>query len=331
MASMAKILRTDRYWRDRPLHQFLEGSSFGEHECYHEGPWLKTIGQALHDAVNVRVQNVADYYWESPKENWSIHQDFPCISPPWELSWMEFMQPPMPADEDHFAIPARPSGTLIMASQEVHQDLPAWYNRQEDESYCRWHLILINFFLVRDHIYGADTLIRVSNTGRGFGNNIATNGSHEFSVHPFSRKGAPIFQDWKLANLALIELNVPLLALSLANCVNTKVINDPTNFVAKKPKVLQEYVKKHGQPPTKWHLLEIGGTVRLINQAKRDAHEEGASTQRALHLARGHFKTYGREGRKKLFGTLAGHWFWRPQMRGDSNKGRVITDYSVKK
>lgn len=49
------------------------------------------FADALDEAVKLRIQNVADYYYQtSPQEDWNLREDFPDIAPPWPLFWMEY-------------------------------------------------------------------------------------------------------------------------------------------------------------------------------------------------------------------------------------------------
>lgn len=50
--------------------------------------------QALRNSVLVRVDNVADYYAESPQDYWLINRDFPCIASPWPEAFYEWRVPP---------------------------------------------------------------------------------------------------------------------------------------------------------------------------------------------------------------------------------------------
>jgi len=49
--------------------------------------------------------------------------------------------------------------------------------------------------------------------------------------------------------------------------------------------------------------------------------------QKALHICRGHFKTYDE---KPLFGRLKGTFWWPQTLRGSANQGVVLKDYAVK-
>lgn len=50
--------------------------------------------------------------------------------------------------------------------------------------------------------------------------------------------------------------------------------------------------------------------------------------RRALHICRGHFKTYTEE--RPLFGRYAGTFFFRDHARGAKESGEVKKDYDVK-
>src|SRR4029450_4182657 len=52
--------------------------------------WLTELSKA--HPVIVVIDNVADYYWEGTAETWRI-QDFPCLAPPWPLTFLEYRAP----------------------------------------------------------------------------------------------------------------------------------------------------------------------------------------------------------------------------------------------
>ena len=53
--------------------------------------WLQ---EGLRRAVVFRIDNVAEYFFAgTPKEEWDICEDFPCLAPPYPVFWMEYKMP----------------------------------------------------------------------------------------------------------------------------------------------------------------------------------------------------------------------------------------------
>ena len=49
--------------------------------------------------------------------------------------------------------------------------------------------------------------------------------------------------------------------------------------------------------------------------------------KKALHIFRGHFKTYSED--RPLFGKVAGTFWWEGSVRGSLAKGKVDKEYQV--
>lgn len=122
------------------------------------------------------------------------------------------------------------------------------------------------------------------------------------------------------ALLAVDALDSLLLAISFMHCKNVAVspVDPPT-------KLSRKYERKHGRPLTRYHVLEIEPMKRVL---KTEGRSDEVGLKKALHIARGHFRTYSEE--KPLFGKFAGT-VWVPQhLRGSKDRGQVKKDYAVK-
>jgi hypothetical protein len=58
-----------------------------------------------------------------------------------------------------------------------------------------------------------------------------------------------------------------------------------------------------------------------------DGAGSGGSALVALHVARGHFKTYSEAA--PLFGKYTGRWWWQPHVRGNDSEHVIDKDYSI--
>jgi hypothetical protein len=124
-----------------------------------------------------------------------------------------------------------------------------------------------------------------------------------------------------LEPLHLEDLSAPaLLAVSLANCRNTKRIEH-----APRPKLSKRCEAVYGKPAVKYYTLEIDPIKRILETEGRIGE---VGLQRALHLCRGHFADY-RNG-NGLFGKHKGLFWVGPHLRGSAKQGVVIKNYEIK-
>ena len=110
------------------------------------------------------------------------------------------------------------------------------------------------------------------------------------------------------------------LTTSFMHCHNVSVTT-----VAPPPKLSKAHRKRHGVPLVRFRTINIEPMRRIVHSEGRAA-ETGI--KRALHICRGHFRTYTPE--KPLFGKLAGTIFVPQHARGTPLAGLVVQDYVVK-
>lgn len=160
--------------------------------------------------------------------------------------------------------------------------------------------------------YVAEFAYALDETGQSCGDTLTHQNPAFGSVEPGMRDENA---DWS-------HIHPFMLSIALANCKN--VVLDRVQPVA--PKLASAHEKKYKYPPIRYRLLLVG-PMREVLRA------EGASDQRgmkrALHICRGHFKTYTSE--HKLFGRIEGRYWWQPSVRGSLDRGMVIKDYAIHK
>jgi len=110
-----------------------------------------------------------------------------------------------------------------------------------------------------------------------------------------------------------------LLAISFLHCQNIEI-----RPVTPSEKQSRSYRKKHGKDLVRYHVLDIKPIRRLLDRYRRG---ERSDLRRALHICRGHFKTFAPEA--PLLGRAVGTYWWGPQVRGSSEEGIVLKDYRV--
>jgi hypothetical protein len=109
------------------------------------------------------------------------------------------------------------------------------------------------------------------------------------------------------------------LAVSVMHCRNVEVRTvDP-------PAALARQAARRGGPPLcRYHVLDIAPMRRILD-TQGDARRRGLG--HALHVCRGHFKTYTADA--PLFGRHVGQYWWADHARGAADRGRVDKDYRV--
>jgi hypothetical protein len=83
--------------------------------------------------------------------------------------------------------------------------------------------------------------------------------------------------------------------------------------------------RSHGlRPPMRFHTLRLhpGQTI-----TRSDPNLELTGQRNALHICRGHFKTFTAE--RPLLGKHTGTFWWPQQARGSLSEGRIIKRYAV--
>lgn len=150
--------------------------------------------------------------------------------------------------------------------------------------------------------------------GTGDGNLVSVEG-----LVPLSRE--PFMTDFELDLLPMLDnqLLPALFAISLMHCRNVQVERrDPPAALSRKAQ------RRGGLPLARYHVLEIGAMRRVLDKEGR-ARTNGLGS--ALHICRGHFKTFTAEA--PLFGKHVGRYFWHDAARGSPDRGAVTTDYTV--
>lgn len=52
----------------------------------------KEMASLLSEAVIFNIDNVAEYYWQSPQEYWRIEKDFPILTLPFDTCYFEYQR-----------------------------------------------------------------------------------------------------------------------------------------------------------------------------------------------------------------------------------------------
>jgi len=145
----------------------------------------------------------------------------------------------------------------------------------------------------------------------------------EFAMRPDGQAEfvmiVPQHYDQKEQVGASAYLQVPLLAISFLHCKNVAVSD-----VVPPPKLARAQEKKYGVPKVTYKVLDIKPMRRVLDDEGGMA--RGRSTQQALHIVRGHFKTFDEH---PLFGKHRGMFWWPMTARGAAEGGITAKSYRV--
>jgi hypothetical protein len=112
-----------------------------------------------------------------------------------------------------------------------------------------------------------------------------------------------------------------LMAQTLMHCKNVSVVQQP-----KQPKLIKKSTRNHGVPPSQFRTIVID-PMKAATRSSGCPRGEAGNKQR-MHVIRGHYKTYTLD--RKLFGKVAGRFFFSSHVAGDASIGTITTDYIVK-
>ena len=111
-----------------------------------------------------------------------------------------------------------------------------------------------------------------------------------------------------------------LLTISFMHCKNVEI-----RAITQPPKLSRKHRKRHGRDLIRYHVLEIEPIRRLLERHRTG---ERYGLRHALHICRGHFKTFTEDA--PLLGRHVGTYWWAPQVRGSKHVGVVLKDYRVR-
>jgi hypothetical protein len=126
-----------------------------------------------------------------------------------------------------------------------------------------------------------------------------------------------IVQDWADSIGQLIFPS--LLTLSFLHCKNVKISN-----ITPPKKLSRKHQKKRGRELVRYHILDIDPMRKLLERYRTGSQ---LSFRQALHICRGHFKTFTSDA--PLLGRHTGTYWWAPHIRGAKSAGVILKDYRV--
>jgi hypothetical protein len=264
---------------------------------------MKVVGPRLNparlnDAIVVAGDDVARYFAELPSST-DICDVVSAVGPPFPRLFVEFDGVPNPfglnawgvlfEELDHNSDLWPVTGTLI---EEWRQGKPIG-------PVITWHLPLT-----------ADGRLQPSDEeGRG-----------SIFVEPLDEDIVPREVFLEFGDTLTSLLGPALLTISFMHCRNVDVRPvDPPSKLALKAE------RRRGRRLTRYYVLEIDPMRRVL---EREGGVETQGLRRALHICRGHFKTY--TDTAPLFGRVTGTYWWESFARGSLEEGLIEKDYRLR-
>ena len=111
----------------------------------------------------------------------------------------------------------------------------------------------------------------------------------------------------------------------LLTLLNTR--NIVTKLVTPPDRLNKARIKRKQEPLDKYYILEVAKGVPKTKYQGEVPWDYQPPAERALHLCRGHFKTYTEDA--PLLGKHTGTFWWQPSVRGKKENGTITKDYAI--
>ncbi len=255
------------------------------------------------DAI-IKIDNVRDYVYENNQEFWDWTIDAFNIIPPFKSTWFEFKLPKWSNNE----------GKLIDLKNNFNLSFGVFgqYEILPTKKFCVRFTCFSEFLegiLVNgDALFSADEKGKPElSCGRIVGRltstfiNLISYGRNPNDLSCFNSYGG-----------------VLMMALNFIHCKNVVIKAEQI------PGKLKKSRKRKGKPYfEKYYMLQIEPMKKIL---RTEGESEKVGIKRALHICRGHFRTYNE---KKLFGKVLGTFWITDHVRGSEKIGKIHKDYNI--
>jgi hypothetical protein len=250
------------------------------------------------DPVVVDIQNISDYSEETNAEGQDI-SSIPCVAPPWSDALLTFN--------------LYGTDTAIFVTHQKHD--AGW-----DVEFRMWFPELAKMLGALPSGFIPKATMSLDSMGK-----IKLEGTKIRYKRPTIIFGTG-FPEEQIENadkhLDAVIRGVVLrafMAFGFAHCKNVS-----TMAVALPRSLRRRMAREDSTPKTKVYTLNIKPMQKVL---ATQGQVGSVGIKQALHICRGHFKTYA-EG-KGLFGKLHGTYWWPQMVRGDQQHGVINKKYNV--
>ena len=306
-----------------------------------------SINRMSDEITKVNIQDVADFYYMGCDKEVFLIEDYQTCVPPWVMTYLEWRIPDFSYSKEMGTTPLKSDKSFyvghLVTNMHIKEKvkIPKNYGKYIDETSRE---IVRNTFgiLTQDEgIEGYDvgwivyittycftySYEQISTSGFFLakdGRPIILNRPEQDKVFiPMSMNTKyPNFEkNFKRLHQMCVDLNkIALMAFTFCNCKNIEIVE---NLVSRQ---VRRNLERHNQPIEKFYTLEIKSMRRIIDKIRI---EHNTGIKKALHLCRGHFKTYTAEN--PLLGKFTGTYWWDMHTRGNKEYGTINKDYLIKK
>lgn len=287
------------------------------HSCRCGAHDLSIPTSDLRVCTKIVVDNVAEYFFQDGgREEWNI-DEFPNMAPPFDLFWMEYRIPSGGGILAGYArLNQREFGVLFRAERLVAPlgwriSATGFANDPVTRGLAQGPLGTVSFLV------GESGQVRRNEDGKLFVCLLPAEADRDGMMRFGDRGPTEHFM-----GALLTKMGPCFLALSFLHCKNV-VAEDR----APAAPLSRKWEKKNGRPLVRHKVLNIEPMKQVL---RTEGGSEQQGLKRALHICRGHFATYGKDGKGRLFGKHEGT-FWIPQhIRGNRDRGLLLKDYNVR-
>jgi len=268
----------------------------------------------------VICDNVAEMHAESEQMVWDVREDYPCVAPPFDVTFLEWQIPKAVNTPDGIITSdfSGQMGCLIISPEDKNIAVRSFGNFESPPDDRR---VLLSNVEQSHRVCWCEFFICMNKgplNGRAIYLGVRT--------YWFINKVGECESTVTIAfNDAARSVNwegmcqVPMLSLSFMHCKNVKT-SDATSSAGPDDK----WLRRHRQPRLVYKTLEINPMREVL---RREGNLEQSGLKKALHICRGHFANYTED--KPLFGHTVG-MVWKPQhVRGSKEHGQVVKDYKL--
>lgn len=261
------------------------------------------------EVVLVDITNIASYTQMQNQDEFFCKD---CVlNLPWDICWFEYQFPSQTMQDGKILKNRNPNKDVcgVLAIYDKHTNKNTYQvfaTLGSEETFC----------------LGEWTEPRGIRFFGGASINISKIDSYKILIGPFLKKQVlnGVLSEELAAEGVTSEINNVQYATTFCHCRNVDYYEQ-----ACPPKLQKARIKKGRIPQETYKILDIG---ELKTQAKTSAKETNESElSRALHICRGHFKTYTDEN--PLFGNITGTYWWPMHKRGDAKNGTAKKDYKI--
>lgn len=294
----------------------------------------------------IDASSVADLYAESPTMGVE-EASWPNAAPPFPACWIEFGAPREvvlgPGKTQAWGPPwPRAWGFRVQVLEETDLDrMPPSRRLQEARDEVRW---VYHAQLWAEHgageitqesgrTYVVDAMGAILDSHLALSHEVVTAfyqqspaiaswmRDHETGEPLTALEAGRRYQAFE-ASRSAICYDCLLLAISMMHCRNVRLQEH-----APAPKVAKKAAQRHGRPPVTYSTIVVD-PMRQVLRGEGGMGQHGLA--RALHICRGHFRTYSED--RPLFGQPGRHGtFWTPQhVRGAQESGAVVASYKIR-